>query len=62
MAAWEQYRVALEQEELYRKRCYEKLQKIKEYLKTLKEEEADIRRNVDKIAARNQFQKRGGEI
>jgi hypothetical protein len=39
MAEWEHYRVALEQEEMFRKRCYDKLQKMKEFLKKLKEEE-----------------------
>jgi hypothetical protein len=39
MAKWEQYRTAMEQEEILRRKCYQKLLRVKEFLKNLKEDE-----------------------
>jgi phage-related protein len=37
MADWEQYRAAWEQEEAFRRQCCEKLQRVKEFLRTHKQ-------------------------
>jgi hypothetical protein len=46
MADWEQYLAAWEQEEAFRRMCYEKLQRVKEFLRTHKRWEDEMWREL----------------
>jgi hypothetical protein len=46
MAEWEQYLASWEQEEAFRKKCYEKLQRVKEFLKEHKKLEEEMWKDI----------------